>query len=151
MWKKMAIGLMILWIVSISYIGYKVKYGNAKKVDTRVGITLLPSERDLILGEMRLLLEGLQGIISGLSNGNFEEVKVSARGNGMAMAQDVNPALMLKLPMDFKAIGIGVHKSFDILADNIKGKDSRAILGEVASIMDSCIGCHATFKLEIER
>ena len=122
MWKKMALGLMVLWVISASFIGYKVIYGNAKKVDTRVGITLLPVERDFVLSEMRLLLEGLQGIISGLANDNFEEVKVAARGSGMAVAQDVNPALILKLPLEFKTIGMGVHKSFDILADNIKGK-----------------------------
>ena len=76
----MALGLMVLWVISASFIGYKVIYGNAKKVDTRVGITLLPVERDFVLSEMRLLLEGLQGIISGLANDNFEEVKVAARG-----------------------------------------------------------------------
>jgi len=124
----MALGLMVLWVISASFIGYKVIYGNAKKVDTRVGITLLPVERDFVLSEMRLLLEGLQGIISGLANDNFEEVKVAARGSGMAVAQDVNPALILKLPLEFKTIGMGVHKSFDILADNIKGKSSREIL-----------------------
>ncbi|MBT3414928.1 MAG: hypothetical protein HOA32_14270 [Nitrospina sp.] len=147
----MALGLMVLWVISASFIGYKVIYGNAKKVDTRVGITLLPVERDFVLSEMRLLLEGLQGIISGLANDNFEEVKVAARGSGMAVAQDVNPALILKLPLEFKTIGMGVHKSFDILADNIKGKSSREILNEVNSIMDSCVGCHATYKLEVER
>jgi hypothetical protein len=39
------------------------------------------------------------------------------------MAQDVNSALMLKLPVEFKSVGIGVHKAFDDLADNIDGKE----------------------------
>ena len=151
MWKKVALGLMVLWVISVSFIGYKVIYGNAKNVDTRVEITLLPVEKDFVLGEMRLLLEGLKGIISGLANDNLEEVRIAARGNGMAMAQDANPALILKLPLEFQNIGMGVHKSFDILADNIKGKSSREILNEVNSIIDSCVGCHATYKLEVER
>lgn len=150
MWKKIAIGSMVLWIITISYAGYKFKYGNAEKVDNRVAITLSVAEKDVVLGEMRLLLEGLQGIISGLSNSDFKKVEVSARGNGMVMAQDVNPALMLKLPIEFKSVGIGVHKAFDDLADNIEGKDSKVILSEIDSIMDSCIGCHATYKLSIE-
>mgnify|MGYP000114954526 FL=1 len=151
MWKKIAIGSMVLWIITISYAGYKFKYGNAEKVDNRVAITLSVAEKDVVLGEMRLLLEGLQGIISGLSNSDFKKVEVSARGNGMVMAQDVNPALMLKLPVEFKSVGMGVHKAFDDLAENIDGKDVKIILREIDSIMDSCIGCHLTYKLEIER
>jgi hypothetical protein len=151
MWKKVAIGLIFSWVVTISYAGYKFKYGNTKKVDNRVEIILAAPERDLVLGEMRLLLEGLQGIISGLSNSDFKKVEVSARGNGMIMAQDVNPALMLKLPIEFKSVGMGVHKAFDDLADNIDGKDSKDILSELDSIMDSCVGCHATYKLETAR
>ncbi len=130
---------------------YKFKYGNAEKVDNRVAITLSVAEKDVVLGEMRLLLEGLQGIISGLSNSDFKKVEVSARGNGMVMAQDVNPALMLKLPVEFKSVGMGVHKAFDDLAENIDGKDVKIILREIDSIMDSCVGCHLTYKLEIER
>ncbi len=151
MWKKIAIGSMVLWIITISYAGYKFKYGNAEKVDNRVAITLSVAEKDVVLGEMRLLLEGLQGIISGLSNSDFKKVEVSARGNGMVMAQDVNPALMLKLPVEFKSVGMGVHKAFDDLAENIDGKDVKIILREIDSIMDSCVGCHLTYKLEIER
>jgi len=151
MWKKIAIGSMVLWIITISYAGYKFKYGNAEKVDNRVAITLSVAEKDVVLGEMRLLLEGLQGIISGLSNSDFKKVEVSARGNGMVMAQDVNPALMLKLPVEFKSVGMGVHKAFDDLAENIDGKDVKIILREIDSIMDSCVGCHLIYKLEIDR
>jgi len=151
MWKKIAIGSMVLWIITISYAGYKFKYGNAEKVDNRVAITLSVAEKDVVLGEMRLLLEGLQGIISGLSNSDFKKVEVSARGNGMVMAQDVNPALMLKLPVEFKSVGMGVHKAFDDLAENIDGKDIKIILREIDSIMDSCVGCHLIYKLEIDR
>ena len=151
MWKKVAIGLIFAWVITISYAGYKFKYGNTKKVDSRVEIILTAPEKDLVLGEMRLLLEGLQGIISGLSKSDFKKVEVSARGNGMVMAQDVNPALMLKLPVEFKSVGMGVHKAFDDLAENIDGKDVKIILREIDSIMDSCVGCHLIYKLEIDR
>ena len=82
MWKKMALGLMVLWVISVSFIGYKVIYGNAKNVDTRVEITLLPVEKDFVLGEMRLLLEGLKGIISGLANDILK--RSGLRQGGMA-------------------------------------------------------------------
>jgi len=44
-----------------------------------------------------------------------------------------------------------VHKAFDDLADNINGKDAKDILREVDLIMNLCVGCHATYKLETEK
>jgi len=147
MWKKIAIISFALWIASFGFIFYKIKYGSAVMVDKRMEISLLPEERQLILGEMRSLLVGLKGIVQGLSTDDFEQVKKSAIGNGMGMAQDVNPALIAKLPMSFKAMGMGVHKSFDELAAKIPGATSKEILKEVDVIMSSCVACHSAFKI----
>ena len=147
MWKKIAIISFALWIASFGFIFYKIKYGSAVMVDKRMEISLLPEERQLILGEMRSLLVGLKGIVQGLSTEDFEQVKKSAIGNGMGMAQDVNPALIAKLPMSFKAMGMGVHKSFDELAAKIPGATSKEILKEVDVIMSSCVACHSAFKI----
>ena len=147
MWKKIAIVSFALWIASVGFVVYKIQYGNAVKVDKRMEISLLPEERELILGEMRSLLVGLKGIIQGLSTDDFERVKKSATGNGMGMAQDVNPALIAKLPMSFKAMGMGVHKSFDELAAKIPGATNKEILKEVDVIMSSCVACHSAFKI----
>jgi len=147
MWKKVAIVSFALWIASVGFIVYKIQYGNAVMVDKRMEISLLPEERQLVLGEMRSLLAGLKGIIQGLSTEDFEWVKKSAIGNGMGMAQDINPALIAKLPMSFKAMGMGVHKSFDELAAKIPGATSKEILKEVDVIMSSCVACHSIFKI----
>ena len=147
MWKKIAIVSFVLWFASVGFVVYKIQYGNAVKVDKRIEISLLPEERELILGEMRSLLVGVKGIIQGLSTDDFERVKESAIGNGMGMAQDINPALIAKLPMSFKAMGMGVHKSFDELAAKIPGATSKEILKEVDAIMSSCVACHSAFKI----
>jgi hypothetical protein len=147
MWKKIAILSFVTWFGTISFLGYKVYFGNAVQVDDRIEMSLAPEERELVLGEMRVLLEGLQGIISALASGNFKEVEIAARGNGMIMAQDINPALMTKLPMDFKEMGLGVHKAFDDIANNIQGKNTKQILSEIDDIMTSCIACHTTYKI----
>jgi hypothetical protein len=147
MWKKIAIISLFLWIGSIGFLTYRIYFGNAVEVDGRIEMSLAPEEKELVLGEMRILLEGLQGIISGLASENFKEVEIAARGNGMAMAQDINPALITKLPLDFKEMGMGVHKAFDDIANNIKGKNSKQILSEVDEIMNSCIACHAAYKI----
>lgn len=147
MWKKVAIVSLTLWIASVGFIVYKIQYGNAVLVDKRMEISLLPEERQLVLGEMRSLLVGLKGIIQGLSTEDFTLVKQSALGNGMGMAQDINPALIAKLPMSFKTMGMGVHKSFDELAAKIPGATSKEILKEVDVIMNSCVACHSIFKI----
>ena len=147
MWKKIAIISFALWIASFGFIFYKIKYGNALMVDKRMEIGLLPEERQLVLGEIKSLLAGLKGIIKGLSTDDFELVKKSAIGNGMGMAQDINPALIAKLPLSFKTMGMGVHQSFDKLASKIPGANSKEILKEVDSIMSSCVACHSAFKI----
>ena len=97
---------------------------NTKHIDNKIEITLSVAEKNLVLSEIRHLLEDLQGIISELSSNDFKMVEVSARENVMIMAQDVNPALLLKLPIVFKSIGMGVHKAFDNLVDTFDKKDS---------------------------
>ena len=49
--------------------------------------------------------------------------------------------------IDFKSFGIGVHKVFDNLVEKIDKIDSKDILSKVDLIMDSCIACHNTYKL----
>jgi hypothetical protein len=147
MWKKMTIALLILWLGTIGYTGYKIKYGNAVIVDKRMEINLKPEERELVLEEMRILLKGLKGIIKGLSEDNFKVVEISARGNGMAMAQDINPALISKLPLTFKKMGMKVHKEFDELANKVHGMDQKTILKKVDNIMSYCVTVLPAIKL----
>ena len=147
MWKKLALLSLSLWVLSVAFIGYRFVFGNAHEVDKRMQISLAPEERELVLGEMRLLLKGVKGIINGLSQDDFKVVEASASGVGMAMAQDVNPALMAKLPMTFKKMGMGVHQSFDDLAVKVPSLNQKQILTEVDRIMTTCVACHGTFKI----
>jgi hypothetical protein len=147
MWKKVAITSILLWVATVGFIAYKLKYGNAKVVDKRIEISLAPEQRELVLGEMRTLLEGVKGIVRGAATDDKELMRVSAKNVGMQMAQDVNPALIAKLPLEFKALGMGVHKDFDILAAKTHTLTTKEILSELDGIMNSCIGCHSTYKI----
>ena len=40
----------------------------------------------------------------------------AARASGMGAAVDLSPGLMARLPLDFKNLGMSVHKRFDDLA-----------------------------------
>ena len=60
-------------------------------------------------------------------------------------------AIIRKLPLDFKTLGLGTHQAFDDLADFIAGTDDPlAVVGELGSLMGNCTGCHASYRLGIE-
>ena len=118
MWKKVAIGSFVIWSLSAGTFIYLFFVGTGTKVDKRIEIKLLPSERELILGEMRQLLDGVRGIIGGLGDGDKKAAVAAARGNGMGMAQDVNPALMTKLPKEFKELGTK-HTEFQPVQESL--------------------------------
>ena len=78
------------------------KTAPAPPPDGRTSVLLSAGERDVVLAEMRLLLAAVRGISEGLAHGDRAEIATAARGVGMAAAHDAAPALMVKLPLDFK-------------------------------------------------
>ena len=150
MWKKIAIVSMTLWIVSLGAGGYFLVKGNAEKGDDgRMAVKLQRPERNLVLGEMRALLSGVQTILEAVLDNDLKLVESTSRSLGMQAAADVNPKLMTKLPLDFKSMGMGVHRSFDELADKVhSGMEKDQILREVSGIMHTCVGCHQAYRLD---
>ncbi|MEZ4273298.1 MAG: hypothetical protein R3C68_18220 [Myxococcota bacterium] len=147
MWKKVAIGSIGLWAASFSLFLYLFFVGTGTKVDERVEIRLLPSERALILNEMRQLLEGIRGIVGAVAENDVGAITKAARGSGVGMAQDINPALITKLPKAFKELGMNVHRRFDELAVGASSMSSNDVLMELHDIMGSCVGCHVAYKI----
>jgi hypothetical protein len=149
-WKKFFIASIAVWLLSLGVVGYFFIKGNAEKGDDgRLAVKLQKAERNLVLGEMRALLAGVQTILEGLTLNDMKIIEKTSRSLGMQAAVDVNPQLMAKLPLDFKSTGMGVHKRFDDLADKVHsglGKDE--VLREVSDIMLTCVGCHQAFRLD---
>jgi len=152
-YKKSTIFLLVLWLITIGILAKFFIEGFIRpSTDNRQEVLLQPTERDLVLGEMRTLLQSLNGILIGLSENDFEMIETSARAAGMTMAADVNPALMGKLPIAFKNMGIGVHKEFDKLADLVKeNKDTQLVIKRIGEITQSCVACHAVYRLSLEK
>ncbi len=118
-------------------------------MDRRQYIEVTKEERHMILREMRGLLKGVQGIIKAVSEQNFKEVAIQARSNGMVMASEAkeHAALVTKLPLAFKKMGFGTHRSFDHLADRAEKMSGDEILKETATIMNNCVACHAGYRI----
>ena len=146
-----------LWIVTIGVAGWFFVQGwTTQGRDGRMQIVLAPTERDLILGEMRILLKAVHGVVTGLAAQNQEadraQIEQAARSAGMAMAADVNPALMAKLPLPFKQMGMSIHKDMDALADAIVQKETpQQILQRLSSMTARCTTCHDLYRFSAER
>jgi hypothetical protein len=146
-----------LWIVTIGVAGWFFVQGwTTQGRDGRMQIVLAPTERDLILGEMRILLKAVHGVVTGLAAQNQEadraQIEQAARSAGMAMAADVNPALMAKLPLPFKQMGMSIHKDMDAIADAIVQKETpQQILQRLSSMTARCTTCHDLYRFSAER
>jgi len=146
-----------LWIVTIGVAGWFFVQGwTTQGTDGRMAIVLAPAERDLILGEMRMLLKAVHGIVTGLAGQDQEtdqtQIEQAARLAGMSMAADVNPALMAKLPLSFKQMGMSIHQDMDALADAIVKKETpQQILQRLSGMTARCTTCHDLYRFSAER
>jgi hypothetical protein len=150
--NKFAVFAVVLWVVSALVFGWFFVKGNTAAMEgQRDAIMLSPAERDLALLEMRGLLGSTQGILAGLDKNDMAQVAQAARASGMASAADVNPALMAKLPMSFKELGMSVHHAMDEIAQDAEaGKPSAYILKKLSNTLSSCVACHAAWQLKSE-
>lgn len=148
--KRIALVAIVLWVGTIAVFAWFFVRGNTTAgTDGRTAVVLAPAERNLVLGEMRGLLQASQQVVQGIRQGDMKLVANSARAAGMASAADVNPALMAKLPVAFKSLGMSVHHDMDDLAQAAEsGKSQGELLGMLANTMSKCVGCHSAWQLK---
>lgn len=150
--SKLAISAILLWVVSVLVFGWFFVRGNTEAVTgERTAIVLSPAEREVVLMEMRGLLASVQGILDGLNRQDMKQAAQAARASGMGAAVDLNPALMAKLPLSFKDLGMSVHHSMDDIAAAAEaGKPADEILNKLSNTLASCVACHAAWQLKSE-
>ena len=119
--------------------------------DGRQVILLTPSERQVVLGEMRAFLESVQAILQGVQQQDMAQVAEAARRVGAAAQQGMPGGLMGKLPMEFKQLGLDTHRRFDQLAMNAEDLgDAAVVLEELVELMNNCVGCHGVYRIDPE-
>lgn len=148
--NKLALAALFLWLATIAVFGWFFVRGNTVAgTDNRTAVVLAPGERDLILTEMRGLLAGVHGILDGLNHNDMKQVAAAARGVGAASAADVNPALMSKLPLPFKQLGMSVHHDMDDLAQAAEqGKPAAELQAMLTNTLAKCVSCHSAWQLK---
>ena len=148
--NKLAQVALLLWVVTITVFAWFFIRGNTVAgTDGRTAVVLQAGERDLILSEMRGLLAAAQQILEGANQGDMQRISKAARAAGMAGAADVNPALMAKLPIEFKQLGMSVHHEMDDIAKAAEaGKSSAEILRMASNTLTKCVACHAAWQIK---
>lgn len=148
--NKLAVFALLLWLVSAAVFAWFFVRGNTVAgSDGRAAVVLAPGERNLVLSEMRGLLAATHGIIEGVNQADTQRVTKAARAAGMANAADVNPALMAKLPLEFKALGMSVHRDMDEIAKSAEGgAPATEILKLTANVLMKCVACHSAWQIK---
>lgn len=148
--NKLALGAILLWLVTVTVFAWFFVRGNTSAgTDKRTAIVLAPAERGLILTEMRAFLAGVHDILEGLNRNDVKQVARAARAVGTASAADVNPAIMAKLPLPFKQLGMSVHHDMDDLAQAAEsGKPAAELQGMLTNTMTKCVSCHSAWQLK---
>ena len=149
--NKLAQLALLLWVVTIGVFAWFFVRGNTSAgTDGRTAVVLQPAERDLVLGEMRGLLAATQQILEGANQGDMQRISKAARAAGMAGAADVNPALMAKLPIEFKQLGMSVHREMDDIALAAEsGKSAAEILQKASDTLMKCVACHSAWQIKV--
>ena len=141
--------LLIIVVGVILYV-FVIRGSVAPSEDGRTAIIISDSERTMMLGDMRRFLEHVQIITVALGDNDMDAVVKAAENVGM---RDENPppALIAKLPLEFKTMGMGTHAAFDELAKQTRGgADVQEVAAALGEIMTNCVTCHATYKIEVE-
>lgn len=119
--------------------------------DGRTLIELSAAEVAFIRKEMRGLLESVQDMLEAAADGDRERLVAAARRAGMnGPERDHIPVrLAVKLPMEFKKLGLRTHRAFDAIAAEAPERDLSAFVAKrLGETMTNCTACHATYGIK---
>ena len=122
-------------------------HDHGASADTRQPLPLNPAQRDHVLAEMRSLLRATQQVVDAVARDDFDGAAKAARAVGMSMVGKPEGTLMKVLPKGFMVMGMTVHSSFDKIADDaVKLRNAKHTLGQLASTLNTCAGCHDAYR-----
>jgi len=120
-----------------------------ESADGRTAIQLDNNERDFVLSEMRVFLQSVQQITSGISGNDMHLVAEYARKSGRNAQLEVPGSLVGKLPLSFKKLGFDTHAKFDELAlDAEQLGDRDHALSQMSALLKNCVACHAAYRFD---
>lgn len=155
MYKNLFFVSIGLWIIVLLILGKFFILGSTHhSADGRKYVELSAHEKNFVLAEMRGLLTSFSGVLAGLDSGDKKKMIESAKSAGMSGHNNVesgHESIMLKLPVDFKKMGMNLHKDFDSLADSIEaGASEKEVIQKLSNISVQCVQCHTGYRFSSE-
>ncbi len=147
---KMCWSLLLILLLAIGGAVYKFGFvGSIEQApDGRTALLLTHAERDRVLGEMRDFLMAVQQILAATNNEDMQTAAAAAKKAGMPARNSIPAALVAKLPMEFKKLGFATHSGFDALALDAKQLgDPQHTRQQLATLMNNCVACHASYRI----
>jgi len=143
---------LLIVVIAFGFYRFMIKVNVSVSQDGRTAIHLAPAERDVVLSEMRAFLQSVQLITQGVAEDNMQQVVDAAKSVGRAAQAEVPMSLMGKLPLGFKKLGFDTHQKFDQIAiDASDLGDGAYALKQLSELMQNCVACHATHRLDVEK
>jgi hypothetical protein len=123
--------------------------------DSREAIVVTAAERNYIPNQMRLFVTSIQTIAAGLGADDRAQATEAAAARGAkhnANDPAFPPTLDPKLPSQWKQLGGGMRRGFDVLAQSIgAGDGTQKSLEQLGIVMTNCVACHATYRVATSR
>ena len=145
--RRISRTLAALFLLVAGTAGVRAQHAAHTVDDDRERIVLPAAARNMVLAEMRMMLESVAAVVAALSEGDTAAAAQAARASGMAMA--VDPHMRELLPAAFVELGMATHQGFDALADQIEqGADQETALAELGALIQNCVACHDTYRAD---
>lgn len=120
--------------------------------DTREVIRLDARERAQVLGEMRAMLDSVEGVVSGLAAADMEAIANAAARSGRPQMGANDQALHGKLPEAYRYMGSTARGGFDEIAQMARdGEGREAITARLSGVLQACTSCHAAYQIHTEQ
>jgi hypothetical protein len=142
--------VVAMLIAAVAAIALSGRWNATREPDGRTAISLTEEETAFVRKEMRGLLASVQEMLDAAAAGDRERLVSAARHAGMnGPEKDHIPlALAVKLPMEFKQLGLSTHRAFDAIAADAPAQDLAPFAARrLGETMNNCTACHSTFRL----
>lgn len=122
---------------------------NVDPLDKRILLPLLPHMAAHQKANMRGHLVAIQEILAALSTNDFAGVERAASHIGYSEQMGRMCAHMGTGAAGFTEMALHFHRTADTIGAAAKRRDANASLKAVAATVQTCVGCHATYRQQI--
>jgi hypothetical protein len=118
-------------------------------LDPRKPLRLLPAMAAHQKQSMRDHLAAVQQIIAALGRDDFEDVAKAAGRIGYSEAMAQMCQHMSAATPGFSDLSLAFHRTADGIGEAARHRDRGGVLSALDRTLQTCVGCHATYRQEI--